>query len=303
MIARYTQGSLTWLDVTNPSQDEIHEIIAECKIPLTFAHDLTSMTPRSDILVEKNALKITLDFPIVKRTDIDHPHEIKFIATKKHLITIRFEDIEAVHRFGKQFEVISLLTSHKSRALGGNIMLTLLLHLYKALDVKLDHLDSRMTAIEQGVFAEKEREMVFDISMLSKRLIDFRQTLRAHSKLLPQLSDKYKEAFDRGAIKHCQEITQEFEHVLNRAETLATTLQELRETNNSMLSTKQNEVMKTFTILAFITFPLTLFTSLFGMNTSVTPIIGNKYDFWIILGIMLFVSISFFAYFRYKKWM
>lgn len=57
-----------------------------------------------------------------------------------------------------------------------------------------------------------------------------------------------------------------------------------------------------FTILAFITFPLTLFTSMFGMNTKTTPLVGRDGDFWIILGAMTVISIGFFAYFRYRKW-
>jgi Mg2+ and Co2+ transporter CorA len=55
--------------------------------------------------------------------------------------------------------------------------------------------------------------------------------------------------------------------------------------------------------MAFVTFPLTLFASLFGMNTEMTPIIGHPADFWIIVGIMLSAAITFFAYFKYKRWL
>ena len=70
-----------------------------------------------------------------------------------------------------------------------------------------------------------------------------------------------------------------------------------------MLTTKQNETIKTLTIMAFITFPLTLFSSMFGMNTEGTPIIGHQYDFWIIIAVMCTVAVFFFAFFKYKKWM
>lgn len=93
MIDRYLHKDVTWMDVVHPTSDEIRQIFKECKLPANFADDLTSMTPRSEAKSSKGAIKITLDFPIVKRTDITHPHEVKFIATKKHLITIRFEDI------------------------------------------------------------------------------------------------------------------------------------------------------------------------------------------------------------------
>ena len=65
----------------------------------------------------------------------------------------------------------------------------------------------------------------------------------------------------------------------------------------------RNEIMKILTIMAFITFPLTLFTSMFGMNTIATPIVGRTGDFWIILGIMVIVSAGLFSFFKYKRWM
>jgi len=61
--------------------------------------------------------------------------------------------------------------------------------------------------------------------------------------------------------------------------------------------------MKVLTILAFITFPLVLLSSVFGMNTISTPIVGIKGDFWIIIGVMLAATFSMFVYFRKKKWL
>jgi magnesium transporter len=80
-------------------------------------------------------------------------------------------------------------------------------------------------------------------------------------------------------------------------------LLELRDTNDSLLSTKQNETTKHLTMMAFVTFPLTLLVGVFGMNTTYMPIIGMKHDFWIIIAIMAVITCSFFLFFRYKKWL
>ena len=61
--------------------------------------------------------------------------------------------------------------------------------------------------------------------------------------------------------------------------------------------------MKVLTIMAFITFPLSVIASIFGMNTKTLPIVGVPHDFWIIMGIMVFATIMFFALFKYKKWL
>jgi len=301
MIERYSYKKLTWIDVCSPSAEEIREVIEEANIPTEFAGDLTAMVPHSKTYHKKGALKITLDFPIVRRTDINHPHEVKFLATKTHLVTVRFEEIEAMHRFGKEFEVRCMLQNGTTTTTP-RLFLAMLDFMYDALYLKLDYIESRLKDAETEIFNEREKEMVTEISHISRRLITFRQTLGSHENALFGLKEAVSGAFGTKHQKHADNLEHHYRNLTSRVKALTSMLEDLRDTNMGLLTTKQNEVMKTFTILAFITFPLTLFTSMFGMNTVTTPIVGHPLDFWFILGIMMFVSVFFFVYFKYKKW-
>jgi Mg2+ and Co2+ transporter CorA len=55
--------------------------------------------------------------------------------------------------------------------------------------------------------------------------------------------------------------------------------------------------------MAFVTFPLTLISSIFGMNTDTLPLVGLPGDFWMIIGIMVTLALSFFTFFRIKGWL
>lgn len=303
MFSRHVQGGQTWIDAVNPTAEEIHDLMEECNIPPDLMQDMTTMSPRTETIARKDALKIVLDFPIVKRTDISHPHEVKFIATKNYLITVRFEDIEALHRYSKQFEVQSVLVKKAGKTTGGHLLISMLRYLYEALDKKVDYLESRIVDIEQEIFAEREKEMVFEISKIARRVINFRQVLRTHESALKDLEKALEFTFGKTYAPYAQLLLAHHEHLTHRIQSLSSTLTELRETNFGILTTKQNEIMKILTIMAFITFPLTLFTSTFGMNTENTPLVGSQYDFWTIISVMLVVSIIFFGFFRYKKWM
>ncbi len=302
MIQRFTHKKITWLDVVSPTSEEIRDIADEAGIPADFTYDLTVMVPHSETFFKKDALKITLDFPIVKRTDINHPHEIKFIVTKTHLVTIRFEDMESIHHFGKEFEVLCLLKNGKSTTTS-NLFLTMLNYIYDEMYLKLDYLESKMKDIEDEIFNEHEREMVFEISVVGRRIISFKQTLASHENALIRLRTGLGSAFGKNMENPVDHLEHHYRNITRRVGALAKTLEDLRVTNMALLSTKQNETMKIFTILAFITFPLTLFTSMFGMNTVTTPIVGTEGDFWIIVAIMAVVSVGFFMYFKYKRWM
>jgi magnesium transporter len=80
------------------------------------------------------------------------------------------------------------------------------------------------------------------------------------------------------------------------------TLEELRQTNDSLLSAKTNNVMKTLTIITFATYPSILLAGIFGMNTKNAPIVGQPHDFLIIILLIILITSFTFGFFVYKRW-
>ena len=302
MIETHEQGSLTWVDALDPSQDELRDIIDTYELSPALFTTAGSRPAHSGSLCTGKAFRVTLHFPIVKRTDIDHPHEVTFIVTKDALITIRYEDMEAFHRFSKEFEVIATLYKTTKRAHGVHLFYALMNESYESLGAKLDYLNSKQDHIEQTVFSGGEKEAVFTISDINRRLISFKQTLKVHETMLEDARQHIADCFNQTLTEGLSDIESQYLLLTKRVQILSESVAALHETNFAMLTVKQNETMKLFTIMAFVTFPLTLFSSLFGMNTQTTPILGQAGDFWIIVGIMLTITIGFFAFFKYKNW-
>lgn len=302
MLERYTDKSVSWVDLSTPTKDEAREVMEEYNIPPELMGDFTMPVPRSEATEKDGTIKITLDFPVVKRTDVESAHEIKFLIQKHVLITARYEDITALYKFGKEFEVLAILHRPNRETNGGHLFVALMDALYKSLSAKLDYIDSRLVFIEQEIFAGHEHEMVFEISKVSQRLITFRQTLFSHKEILLEAAPMLSAMFDESFTTNLEELRSHYRHLMRRVSAISDLLEELRKTNDSLVTTKQNEIMKTLTIMAFIMFPLTLMSSVFGMNTDTLPIVGREGDFWIILGMMGIATVGFFGFFRYKRW-
>ena len=302
MIERYKNGSLTWVDVLSPSSEEVRELFDEFNLSPELVGDLTGPVPRSEAVESGNVIKMTMDFPIVKRTDIDHPHELKFLIGKKFLITVRYEDMEAIHHFQKEFEVVSTLKKPGKTAVGAHLFFGLMNELYKSQAAKLDYLETRMNNIEEEVFKAHEKEMVNEIASIGRKLISFRQNLSAHDDVYREAKAHFERIFGTKVLKQLVELHGQYFFLTRRVNGLFETFIELRNTNMAILSTKQNEVMKILTIMAFVTFPLSLFAAMFGMNTQTLPLTGYPGDFWIIIGIMTCATIGFFVFFKYKHW-
>jgi len=179
----------------------------------------------------------------------------------------------------------------------------MLSELYSTLTDELAHISARLDTAEERVFQGYEREMVEELSYISRDLLNYTQALNNHSVILESIEAPGVALFGYEYARTLRSVRGEYERLAAAITNNSASLIELRETNNSLLTTKQNEIMKVFTIMAFVTFPLTLFSSIFGMNTIATPLIGHKWDFWIILAVMAAVALVFFAYFKYKKWL
>jgi magnesium transporter len=69
--------------------------------------------------------------------------------------------------------------------------------LYAVLDIlfnscfpKLNHIAERLDFVESQVFAEKEKEMVLEISVLKRDILNFRRTLKPQRSILESLMSK-----------------------------------------------------------------------------------------------------------------
>ncbi len=302
MLTRYAQRNLTWIDLVAPSAAEVRALMTEFDIDPVIAEELTSPSPKSKAEHRGGQLYLVLHFPALRGLSPRPEAEIDFIVGKSFLITTRYSNIDPLHSFAKTFEVNSVL-GHRGAEHGGHLFVAVARDLYRSLNLECDRLRERLEEAEDRIFAGREREMVTQISVVGRMIHDFRRTLEPHKSMLESLEPQGEKIFGAGFSYHMRSLVGEYERVRHTLEHLREWQGELRETNNSLLSTKQNDIMKNLTVMAFITFPLTLFSSLFAIDAKHKPIVGMDYDFWIILGIMMLTATAFFFFFKYKKWL
>lgn len=305
MLHRYTHNETQWVDLHNPTQEEVRGLMEEFSLDPQIAEELLTPTLKPQVDARGGSFYLVLHFPMFKKsgTVMERAAEVDFVVGEHYLITTRYEDVDPLHKFSKIFEVNSVLSKSDFGSSGVTLFYYMLTHLYQSLTDELATIEDRLDDAEEAIFDERGREMVVELSYIGRDLLNLKQSLVPHSEVLDSLTDtmrtmydgRYREVFERVQSDYYRLRT----HVSAQHESLA----ELRVTNTSLVNTNQNEVMKVLTILAFVTFPLTLFTSLFSMNTVATPIVGVENDFYILLGIMLAAMFLFFAYFKYKKWL
>lgn len=283
--------------------EDIQKVMKDYSIPQLVADELARPTLRPKVDVYPNLIYLILHFPVFdQKTQGSDGREVDFIIGKNFLITSHYETIDPLHEFSKMFEVNSILDKSNIGEHAGFLVFYILRQLYDFSLRQLDHIREKIESIEDNIFIGNEKQMVKTISFVNRDLINFRQAIRPHKEILTSFEIAGTNFFGASFAYHLADMVGEYFKVANQLEIHKDTLTELRETNDSLLSTKSNETMKFLTIMAFVTFPLSLITSIFGMQTKYLPIVGLTGDFWIIIGIMATATIIMFAFFKKKGW-
>ena len=306
MIKTYTYRNLTWLDVESPNESDVSELIKKHGLHPLVGEELLSPTKKSRIDIYKNYLFLALHIPV--RTKVNGKYvvvekEVDFIIGNNFLITSRNEVVEPLYNFARVFETNAILDKSGVGEHAGLIFYYMMKKIYSHMREDLENIKDALNEVEDRIFLGYEKRMVEVLSELSRELIDFKQTSRLHKEVLESFEAVPKDFFNKSFEPFIEDLRTEYvtmhELVMNDRELL----NDLRDTNDSLLSTKQNENLKLFSVLAFVTFPLMLLLNLFMLPTENTPIIGNAFDWEIITGIVIVAGLSMFYFFKKKGWL
>jgi len=304
MFKKYTHKNITWIDVEAPTKNDIQTIVNDYPIHPLVANELLSPTLRPRIDLYDTVVYLILHFPTVVHSHSEKTEqEIDFIVGKDFILTAHYEAVDSLVELAKRFEVDAMLQKEDIGNHAGFLFFYILQHLYMDVAQDLESIGNSLHKIEKAIFSGREHEMVYEISRVSRELLDFKQAIRLHQEVLDSFDPAGKKLFGEEFSYYIHAISGEYYRIAATLESNIDVLAELRAANNSLLNTKTNDIMKILTIMAFVTFPLVLLTSLFGMNTAYLPIVGKPNDFWIIIGMMMTIAFVLFAIFKFKKWL
>ena len=301
MLSRYVQRNLIWVDLVSPTPQEVRAIMQEFSIDPLMAEELLIPSYKPKVERRGEQVYVILHFPVLRGLHERPTQEIDFIIGRNFLITARYAATDHLHSFAKVFEVNAVLGQNNAIQHGGHLFAAMVTNLYKALINECDIIEKHLSDIEERVFEGKERTMVLQISQTGRVIHDFRQVLLPHKEMLRSLEAASGQIFGQEFSYYVRNIEGEYERVRQAVEHLRESLVELRETNNSLLSTKQNDIMKTFTVLAFIFLPLSFLSSLFAMSN--VPFVATAPGFWPVVLIMAIIAGACLVYFRRKGWL
>lgn len=169
-----------------------------------------------------------------------------------------------------------------------------------------DKIQVNLKEIEEKIFESPHvKDQLFDIMVAKKNIITLRKILLPERPVIANLEHKQKRFLPDTLEVYFDDVVDQIEKLWNILETQKEVIESLEDTNESLLSHKINNTMRTLTVFSVIMLPLTFFTGLFGMNVQLPfeTAMENLEHFWDILmamGITVFLMVG---VFKVKKWL
>ncbi len=253
--------------------------------------ELLHMSERAKVEQYDTYLYLTYHFPVYnpeQRTS--RRGELDVLITNDAFITVHSEPLEPLATFARH------LNDHpRTRAQilsSGGYLLYYILQEFNAFSLRqLRHIEQNVVSVTKGLFAHEEYRLLRRISFIKRDILDYGVIARPQSILFQSLRDVGAEFWGKDLKTYFTDLIGEHSKVTQQLENFRDTIESCEETNSQLLNAKTNAVMQRFTILAFLTFPLVLYTSLFSVD-AVKAIFSGPYDFFIGFGIVLCVTLG-----------
>ncbi len=294
-----------WLQLFRPKAKDLQMLKEKFGFHAITLNELKKPSIRAKVERYKDYLFMVIHFPIYDpKEKTVKPGELDFLITKHALTltTIRYNKIPALHELEEQIEQDEEM---REKCFKDPIKL-----LYQILSAnfdfslrQLDHIKLNIDKVEKDIYRGHERKMVEEISFLLRDILDFKRIVKFHGEILKSLEKEVVKLFGTKYRPYLASLQGQFQKVSNILEAHAESVNILHDTNKTLLTTKTNEAMKLLSIIAVFTFPLTLLATIFTWHTRILPIVGTRYDFWVLIGIFIAIALSMYAYFKHKKWL
>jgi magnesium transporter len=307
-IQKISFPNFEWTHIAEPTEQNIRDLAKKYDFhPLDVA-DCLKQNHRAKIDTYQKYTFLVFLFPIYDRQTREiTASEVDVFIGKNFFITISQTEFPIVNDFFNTFILSEETRQNFTDKSPEQLLYRLLEKVFNYCFPMIEHLSQDCDTIEKAIFSGKEREMVYEILITKRNIIDFRKTMQVYRNLLkklifnlkesPQFMMKKTDVYFESLRDYTKEIWETLENLKERIDAL-------HQTNESRISFKLSDIMRILTVISVITFPVTLLATVFGMNAIESmPLIENPYGFWYIIGLMVIIITIMIAFFKKKGWM
>jgi len=284
--------NVEWVDILKPQTKDIEFLKKKFRFHDVILKEIAEPSVRAHVERYDGYIFMVYYFPIFNpHEQTSRRAEIDFLITKNAVVTVHYEPLELLNEFHDFTFKNSLDLVYKITSA-----------FFRFEERQLRHIASKVEAIGNELFQNREREVLKKVSRLKRDISEYRIIVRLEESILSSLLQHGPSLWGDESRVYLNDLLGEHLKIVNQIENYREAVLDFEETNNQLMNSKTTEVMKTFTILSFLTFPFVLAITLLGLPLPGNPL-AEFHSFWFVFGAIVVGIVGLVAYFKKKGWL
>ena len=296
--------AVQWLDIAQPTAEDVNRLQAQFPYfhPLNL-EDIRSPIERPKVDNDESYIFVVMHFPLWdSRSRISRASEVDFFVGRDYVVTVHSGTLKPLAGL---MERCQSAEHERERLLGhgsNQAFYILVDQLVDYIFPILGKVDQRLHAIEDDLFESNARRVIQEIALLRRDIISLRRSIRHQIPIVQQLESTRHPILHDSMEEYFGDIV---DHLFKQRDIIEENyeiINSFAETADTLASYRINEVMRILTVISVIMLPLTLISSIYGMNIEL-PFAGHPSAFVITAAIMIVIALLMLVYFRRRNWL
>lgn len=326
-VPTVSHNGITFINVTKPTKEQLDFLNKNFGFSMLNLEDYLYKTqiPKIEVDKDKDYSLFVMDVPYIhqaarnkiqstknnpfpalpksakrKRINIG---EVDFFVGKDYLVVLHDERTPLIDDI---FEMCKIASKHREAYMGkGTDFL-----FYKIADALVDSMFSYVEDITSTIdYIDRQLEeksgaaLIEDISITRRNIVVFETMIKPLLPIFTSLEQGKYPKFSKEMTDYWSNLLDHVQKIWERLEDNKELIAGIASSNESILSNRNNELVKFFTIITSISFPFVIINNLYSMN-----VVGLPYsqEPWIVAILFLLIfagGISVVVYFKYRDWL
>src|SRR3954449_13128061 len=309
--AELRAGGVTWVHLLAPTTGEAQLLAGRFGWHPLDVEDVLSrrQRPKVDVYTGDDGghggyLFTVLHFPVYDATiGRLNAGELDAFVGPGYLVTLPAVELRPVSLLFRRCEENEEFRTQLLSRGSGRLFYEVLDDLYDYCFPILDKIGFKLEQIDESIGEdERARELVTDIHKVKQEIISYRKIIKPQRPTLRLLERQIENFLPEQLELYFDDLVDASERIWDLLDNYKEVVEALESTNESVISHRQNDVLRILTVFSVVLLPLTLISGIFGMNV-LFPGEHTHAAFWAIVGLMVGVIVGMIGFFKYKRWL
>lgn len=290
------KDEVLWIDI-HESKEDFLAIKDLFRIHPLTVDDCLKKETRIKIETFENYILVIAYGLAIQKSEIKI-QEVDFIVGQNFIITNHLNDVEAIHQLKEDQKILQHLLNKGPEFIMQYIMDRLIESFFPA----IEKIDEEIDQIEARIFKKAEATILTRLFKFKQHVMDIKRHTTNHREVVAALAKRSVPFLSPRSEVYFRDLYDKVIRVADFIEIQREIVSNIVETHTIVVSNKMNQIIKVLTVIATITMPLTVVSSIYGMNFRYMPELEWKYGYVYVWGIMILSVIVLMWYFKRKEW-